>query len=236
MLQRRGHKKQAKLLHQKIVNKRNDAIHKGSAELVSLYEHVFYGNANILPKKNSQKQKRLQKSKEKQTLLEKQPASSQQQNKGNSRRKSASKNHWKNQGKGKTKSFGLKGKARKGLHRSRLDAAWGKQKQSLTCKGHWTGRTVMEVSERNTSITCCRCEALTGPRGLSMLDVRQWVCSACQAEHDRDENAGDNIVQRGMSVIRAQRRAEASASGETGLPVKSLSVKREHEQAARCAA
>ena len=231
MLQRRGHKKQAKLLHQKIVNKRNDAIHKWSAELVSLYEHIFYGNANILPKKNSQKQKRLQKSKEKQTLQEKQPASTQQQNKGNSRRKTTSKNHWKNQGKGKTKSFGLKGKARKGLHRSRLDAAWGKQKQGLTCKGHWTGRTVMEVSERNTSITCCRCEALTGPRGLSMLDVRQWVCSACTTEHDRDENAGDNIVQRGMSVIRAQRRAEASASGETGLP-----VKREHEQAAQRAA
>ena len=47
-----------------------------------------------------------------------------------------------------------------------------------------------------------------------MLTVRQWVCSACGAEHDRDENGGENIAERGITLVRAQRRAEASASIE----------------------
>ena len=60
-----------------------------------------------------------------------------------------------------------------------------------------------------------------------MLTVRQWVCSACGAEHDRDENGGENIAERGITLVRTQRRAEASASIEACFKKQ---AHREHEQ------
>ena len=41
---------------------------------------------------------------------------------------------------------------------------------------------------------CGNCGALTGPKGVEQLVVRQWVCSACGDRHDRDVNAARNIL------------------------------------------
>ena len=57
-LQRRGHLKQAKRLHRSVTRRRDNAIHQWSRELVNMYEHVFFGNAEILPKTNSKKTKK----------------------------------------------------------------------------------------------------------------------------------------------------------------------------------
>jgi len=38
-------------------------------------------------------------------------------------------------------------------------------------------------------MTCSDCLSRKGPTGLSGLKVRQWVCSACGAVHDRDINS-----------------------------------------------
>jgi transposase len=37
----------------------------------------------------------------------------------------------------------------------------------------------------------------TGPKGLSMLVVRTWMCHACGGTHDRDVNAARNILSAG---------------------------------------
>jgi transposase len=80
------------------------------------------------------------------------------------------------------------------MAKSVLDAGWGMLKTQLQYKGQQAGRSVIIVSERDTTRTCSSCRALTGPSGLDMLDVRTWVCSACGDTHDRDVNAARNIL------------------------------------------
>jgi IS605 OrfB family transposase len=87
--------------------------------------------------------------------------------------------------------------ARTRMAKSVLDAGWGMLKTQLQYKGQQAGRSVLIVSERNTTRTCSNCKALTGPTGLDMLVVRTWVCSACGDTHDRDVNAAQNILSAG---------------------------------------
>jgi putative transposase len=83
------------------------------------------------------------------------------------------------------------------MAKSVLDAGWGMLKTQLQYKGHWAGRCVVIVSEKNTTRACSSCKALTGPAGLDMLDVRTWKCSECGDTHDRDVNAARNILSAG---------------------------------------
>lgn len=64
------------------------------------------------------------------------------------------------------------------------------------------GREYIEVASRNSTRACSACRALTGPTGWRGLKVRQWVCTACGVEHDRDCNSAVNtlIAARGMRV------------------------------------
>jgi IS605 OrfB family transposase len=83
------------------------------------------------------------------------------------------------------------------MAKSVLDAGWGMLKTQLQYKGQQAGRSVKIVSERNTTRTCSTCGALSGPKGLSMLDVRSWMCHTCGGTHDRDVNAARNILSAG---------------------------------------
>jgi putative transposase len=79
------------------------------------------------------------------------------------------------------------------MAKSVLDAGWGLLKAQLSYKGQSAGRRVIIVSERYTTQACSNCWALTGPKGLDMLDVRIWVCAKCGVTHDRDVNGAKNI-------------------------------------------
>jgi len=61
----------------------------------------------------------------------------------------------------------------------------------------------LEVSERNTSRTCSVCETIpdSSPKGLKGLGVREWVCSNCGCQHDRDKNAALNILRIGRDSL-----------------------------------
>ena len=144
-LQRRGHLRQAKRLHRDVVRRRDNAIHQWSRELINLYEHVFFGNAEILPKTNSKKTKKR--------LRQEQRLKDRQNEKITTKNKTKeSKNSKTNQS--KTSSFHKPRvkhlRKRTGLNRSRLDAAWGKQNQSLQDKGRWASRTVEKIDEKYT--------------------------------------------------------------------------------------
>src|ERR1035438_3914568 len=80
------------------------------------------------------------------------------------------------------------------MAKSVLDAGWGMLKRYLQYKGQEAGRDLIIVSERNTSVTCSACGALTGPRGVNGLIVRSWTCRDCGESHDRDVNAARNIL------------------------------------------
>jgi putative transposase len=86
------------------------------------------------------------------------------------------------------------------MAKSVLDSSWGMLKRMLQYKGEHAGRSVVVVSERNTTRACSFCGTLSGPAGKDMLGVRQWDCSECGAEHDRDENASRNILLAGLRM------------------------------------
>lgn len=48
--------------------------------------------------------------------------------------------------------------------------------------------------ERYSSQMCSACKALSGPRGIAQLGVREWTCGGCGTFHDRDTNASLNIL------------------------------------------
>jgi transposase len=62
------------------------------------------------------------------------------------------------------------------------------------------GRQFIEAGSRNSTRTCSACGALTGPTGYAGLSVRQWVCPACGADHDRDINAAINTLKAGAGI------------------------------------
>jgi transposase len=80
------------------------------------------------------------------------------------------------------------------MAKSVLDSGWGMLRRFLEYKAKQAARSFEVVSERNTSVTCSACGALSGPRGVNGLTVRSWVCSECGALHDRDRNAARNIL------------------------------------------
>jgi putative transposase len=84
--------------------------------------------------------------------------------------------------------------ARTRMAKSVPDSAWGMLKNFLDYKSQQAARMFEVVNERNTSITCSACGALSGPRGVNGLTVRAWICRDCGESHDRDVNAARNIL------------------------------------------
>jgi putative transposase len=80
------------------------------------------------------------------------------------------------------------------MAKSVLDSGWGMLRGFLQYKSQQAGRTFEITSERNTTVTCSACGALSGPRGVNGLIVRIWVCSNCGELRDRDVNAARNIL------------------------------------------
>ncbi len=50
------------------------------------------------------------------------------------------------------------------------------------------------------------------------LDIRDWVCSNCQTQHDRDQNAARNIRTEGLKILSKNTvgHTEFEACGEPG--------------------
>ena len=118
--------------------------------------------------------------------------------------------------------------ARTRMAKSVLDSGWGLLKRMLRYKGEHAGRSVEVIDERYTTRACSSCGALTGPAGLDSLVVRQWKCSECGTEHDRDVNAARNILLAGL-------RCRASVGGNESshdrvLVEPDISVRARHGQ------
>ncbi len=78
------------------------------------------------------------------------------------------------------------------------DASWAELRRQLEYKAHWYGRTVIAVDRfYPSSKTCSACGVITATMPLT---VREWVCAACGARHDRDVNAAKVIRAEGLSV------------------------------------
>ena len=61
-----------------------------------------------------------------------------------------------------------------------------------------------EFIARNGTVLINLYAAWCGPSGLEGLAVRRWTCTGRGAEHDRDENAAQNIKQRGLEWLKKE--------------------------------
>ena len=102
------------------------------------------------------------------------------------------------------------GLAKTNIAKSVLNAGWSMFRTQLQYKGDSAGSWVREVNEAYSTQECSSCHARTGPKGLAGLAVRQWTCSVCQSDHDRNTNAAKNILVRGLVELEK----EFSTAGE----------------------
>ena len=78
------------------------------------------------------------------------------------------------------------------------DAGISQLRQFILYKSDVHSRKCVLVDSKHTTMTCSNCGSLTGPTGLNKLAVRNWECSACGAQHDRDVNAAMTILNFGL--------------------------------------
>ena len=103
------------------------------------------------------------------------------------------------------------GLAKTKMAKSVLDAGWSAFRTMLKYKCDNAAVWFDEVNESYSTQECCACHARTGPKGLADFSVRQWVCSGCGAQHDRDTNAAKNILARGLALMEISIAGEARA-------------------------
>lgn len=88
------------------------------------------------------------------------------------------------------------GLAKTSMAKSVLDASWSSFRNMLAYKAIRHGAWYAEVNEAFSTQTCSACGCISGPKGRAGLNERQWVCSRCGCEHDRDVNASVNLLLR----------------------------------------
>jgi transposase len=93
------------------------------------------------------------------------------------------------------------GKAKRAQTRKDYDHAISSFVAIAKYKAEESGKTVLAVPEHGTTKTCSSCGKATGPSGLADLKIRQWTCSSCGAEHDRDFQAARAIATRAQEMV-----------------------------------
>ena len=85
------------------------------------------------------------------------------------------------------------------LARSIAGVSWGKFFRMLEYKSAWYGNDIIRVPTMYpSSQTCGRC-GYKNPL-VRNLAVRSWECPECHTKHDRDVNAGINILKKGLQM------------------------------------
>ena len=88
------------------------------------------------------------------------------------------------------------------LARGISDAGWGTFLTYCQYKCEWAGKEFVKIDRFFPSTQLCSvCFEKVGPKGLSWLGVRSWVCPECGVEFDRDLNAAWNILFEGLRVL-----------------------------------
>jgi putative transposase len=100
------------------------------------------------------------------------------------------------------------------LARAISDASWGEITRQLNYKCRWYGRNYIEIDRWFPSSK--RCSSCGHIVETMPLNIRKWDCPKCGTHHDRDVNAGKNILAAGLAV---------SVCGATVRPEQSKSVK-----------
>jgi len=93
--------------------------------------------------------------------------------------------------------------AKTSMAKSVHDVAWTMFRTALKYKAIGQCVVFEEVNEAFSTQTCSCCGVIppSSPKGRAGLGIRQWTCSDCGAEHDRDTNAARNIARLGHQAL-----------------------------------
>jgi putative transposase len=116
-------------------------------------------------------------------------------------------------------SLNVKGMMGNGhLARQIGDASWGECCRQLGYKGEWYGCQIVKVDPWYPSSKTCSAFGVVMEE--MPLQVREWRCSRCQTQHDRDVNAARNILYQATVGTTGRRNAiVANAGGVQVRPV-----------------
>ena len=84
------------------------------------------------------------------------------------------------------------------LAKSIANSAWYLFRSMLEYKCQWYGKQLIVVPSHYTSQECSHCHFNSGKKDLS---IREWNCPKCGTHHDRDVNAAQNILSRGLATL-----------------------------------
>ncbi len=85
------------------------------------------------------------------------------------------------------------------LAKSIQDAGWSDFKRMVAYKSGWRGRTFVQIGKFFPSTKKCNHCGEVNP--MLTLSDREWQCPSCDAIHDRDHNAAQNILDEGLRLL-----------------------------------
>ena len=85
------------------------------------------------------------------------------------------------------------------LAKSISDSSWGEFTRQLEYKSNWGGKEYVKIDTFFASSQVCHKCGYKNEK-IKDLNIRKWTCPICGEYHDRDINAANNILNKGLEI------------------------------------